>query len=75
MEDTAEAIANLTRERWEANAEYWVRVIREGRDRYRTDLTDAAVLDAVGACPACASSTPTAARATWPVGSPPWART
>jgi 2-polyprenyl-3-methyl-5-hydroxy-6-metoxy-1,4-benzoquinol methylase len=50
VEDTAEAIANLTRERWEANAEYWVRVIREGRDRYRTDLTDAAVLDAVGPC-------------------------
>ncbi|MBE1530591.1 class I SAM-dependent methyltransferase [Actinomadura algeriensis] len=48
MEDTAEAIANLTRRRWEDNAEYWVRVIRERRDRYRTELTDAAVLDAIG---------------------------
>lgn len=50
MEDTAQAIANLTRERWEANAQYWVKVIRERRDRYRTELTDKAVLDAVGAC-------------------------
>ncbi len=50
MEDTAQAIANLTRERWEANAQYWVKVIRERRDRYRTELTDAAVLGAVGPC-------------------------
>ncbi|URN06176.1 class I SAM-dependent methyltransferase [Actinomadura madurae] len=50
MEDTAQAIANLTRERWEANAQYWVKVIRERRDRYRTELTDTAVLDAVGPC-------------------------
>lgn len=50
MEDSAQAIANLTRERWEANAQYWVKVIRERRDRYRTELTDAAVLDAVGPC-------------------------
>ncbi|WP_165975903.1 class I SAM-dependent methyltransferase [Actinomadura rubrisoli] len=50
MEDTARAIANLTRERWESNAQYWVKIIREGRDRYRTELTDAAVLDAIGPC-------------------------
>ncbi|TDB89748.1 class I SAM-dependent methyltransferase [Actinomadura sp. 7K534] len=50
MEDTAQAIANLTRERWEANARYWVKVIRERRDRYRTELTDGAVLDAIGPC-------------------------
>lgn len=50
MEDTAQAIANLTRERWEANAQYWVKIIRERRDRYRTDLTDGAVLDAIGSC-------------------------
>ncbi|TDC88261.1 class I SAM-dependent methyltransferase [Actinomadura sp. 7K507] len=50
MEDTAQAIANLTRERWEANAQYWVKVIREHRDRYRTELTDRAVLDAIGPC-------------------------
>jgi ubiquinone/menaquinone biosynthesis C-methylase UbiE len=50
VEETAEAIAHLTRERWEANADYWVKVIREGRDRYRTELTDAAMLDAIGPC-------------------------
>jgi len=48
--ETSRALANLTRARWEANADYWVTVIRERRDRYRTELTDAAVLDAVGPC-------------------------
>ncbi|MFI0354913.1 class I SAM-dependent methyltransferase [Actinomadura sp. 9N407] len=42
--------AKLTRERWEANADYWVKIIRERRDRYRTELTDKAVLDAIGPC-------------------------
>jgi 2-polyprenyl-3-methyl-5-hydroxy-6-metoxy-1,4-benzoquinol methylase len=42
--------ARLTRERWESNAEYWVRIIRERRDRYRTELTDPAILAAVGPC-------------------------
>ncbi|XVQ09916.1 class I SAM-dependent methyltransferase [Spirillospora sp. CA-255316] len=50
MDDTTRTVAQLTRERWEANAEYWVKIIREGRDRYRTELTDAAVLDAIGPC-------------------------
>lgn len=36
--------------RWEGNAEFWVRIIREHRDRYRTELTDEAVLSAIGAC-------------------------
>jgi SAM-dependent methyltransferase len=36
--------------RWEGNAEYWVRIIRERRDRYRIELTDQAVLAAVGPC-------------------------
>ena len=31
-----------------SNAEFWVRIIREQLDRYRTDLTDAAVLAALG---------------------------
>jgi 2-polyprenyl-3-methyl-5-hydroxy-6-metoxy-1,4-benzoquinol methylase len=31
-----------------SNAEFWVRIIREQLDRYRTDLTDAAVLKALG---------------------------
>jgi len=32
------------------NAEFWVTIIRERLDRYRTELTDAAVLDAIGPC-------------------------
>lgn len=48
VNDASRAVVNLTRERWEANAEYWVKVIRERRDRYRTDLTDRALLDAIG---------------------------
>ncbi|MFC5750571.1 class I SAM-dependent methyltransferase [Actinomadura rugatobispora] len=50
MDETTRTVAQLTRERWEANAEYWVKIIREGRDRYRTELTDQAVLDAIGPC-------------------------
>lgn len=33
---------------WEANASFWIQIIREGRDRYRTELTDPAVMDAIG---------------------------
>jgi 2-polyprenyl-3-methyl-5-hydroxy-6-metoxy-1,4-benzoquinol methylase len=47
---TYQDLAHLTRERWETNTDYWVKVIRERRDRYRTELTDPAVLDAVGPC-------------------------
>ncbi len=50
VDDRARAIADMTRRRWENNSAYWVKVIREGRDRYRTELTDRAVLDAVGEC-------------------------
>lgn len=35
-------------EAWDANAEFWLRIIRDRRDRYRTELTDSAVLDAIG---------------------------
>jgi 2-polyprenyl-3-methyl-5-hydroxy-6-metoxy-1,4-benzoquinol methylase len=35
-------------ETWDANAEFWLRIIREHRDRYRTELTDSAVMDAIG---------------------------
>jgi 2-polyprenyl-3-methyl-5-hydroxy-6-metoxy-1,4-benzoquinol methylase len=45
-----DAGTELTRERWEANAAYWVKIIREGRDRYRTELTDDALVEAVGEC-------------------------
>lgn len=50
MEDPYQDLARLTRERWQANSEYWVKVIRERRDRYRTEVTDPALLDAVGPC-------------------------
>jgi SAM-dependent methyltransferase len=33
---------------YSANAEYWIKIIRGRRDRYRTELTDAAVLAAAG---------------------------
>jgi 2-polyprenyl-3-methyl-5-hydroxy-6-metoxy-1,4-benzoquinol methylase len=33
---------------WDANARFWLRIIREHRDRYRTELTDPAVLNATG---------------------------
>lgn len=36
--------------RWEDNAAFWIRIIREHRDRYRTELTDQAVLEAIGQC-------------------------
>lgn len=32
---------------WDANAGFWLRIIREHRDRYRTELTDPAVFDAI----------------------------
>ena len=35
---------------WDENAGFWLKIIRERRDRYRTERTDAAVLDAVGDC-------------------------
>jgi 2-polyprenyl-3-methyl-5-hydroxy-6-metoxy-1,4-benzoquinol methylase len=35
---------------WEANAKFWITIIRDRRDRYRTELTDAAVLGAIGDC-------------------------
>ncbi len=36
------------RSSYSANAEYWARIIRNGLDRYRTGLTDAAMLEAAG---------------------------
>jgi 2-polyprenyl-3-methyl-5-hydroxy-6-metoxy-1,4-benzoquinol methylase len=50
MDESTRAATSLTRRRWEANADYWVRIIRERRDRYRNELTDVAVLDAIGPC-------------------------
>jgi 2-polyprenyl-3-methyl-5-hydroxy-6-metoxy-1,4-benzoquinol methylase len=34
--------------RWDTNASFWVQIIRENRDRYRNELTDPAMLKAVG---------------------------
>lgn len=35
---------------WDQNADFWVKIIREQRDRYRLELTDDAVLTAVSDC-------------------------
>jgi ubiquinone/menaquinone biosynthesis C-methylase UbiE len=32
------------------NSEFWIKIIRQGLDRYRTELTDAAVLAVIGSC-------------------------
>src|SRR5882762_10163043 len=34
--------------RWDANASFWVQIIREHRDKYRNELTDRAMLKAIG---------------------------
>jgi 2-polyprenyl-3-methyl-5-hydroxy-6-metoxy-1,4-benzoquinol methylase len=34
--------------RWDANAAFWVQIMREHRDRYRNELTNPAVLQAIG---------------------------
>jgi len=46
----APAIPPAAATHWEANADFWLRIIRERRDRYRTELTDEAVLAAAGPC-------------------------
>jgi 2-polyprenyl-3-methyl-5-hydroxy-6-metoxy-1,4-benzoquinol methylase len=33
---------------YNSNADFWVQIIRGNRDRYRTELTNRAVLDAIG---------------------------
>ncbi|MHA3024296.1 class I SAM-dependent methyltransferase [Mycobacterium sp. BMJ-28] len=33
---------------YELNAEYWIKIVREGRDRYQTKVTDPALLAAIG---------------------------
>lgn len=33
---------------WSENSDFWIKIIRENLDRYRTELTDARVLDAAG---------------------------
>jgi ubiquinone/menaquinone biosynthesis C-methylase UbiE len=38
------------RDTYAQNSEFWVTIIRRGLDRYRTELTDAAVLKAIGSC-------------------------
>jgi 2-polyprenyl-3-methyl-5-hydroxy-6-metoxy-1,4-benzoquinol methylase len=34
--------------RWDANASFWVQIIREHRDKYRNELTNPAMLQAIG---------------------------
>src|SRR5258708_15292102 len=33
---------------WDINASFWVQIIREHRDKYRNELTDPAMLKAIG---------------------------
>lgn len=33
---------------WDVNSDFWIQIIRERRDRYRTELTDPAIMNAVG---------------------------
>src|SRR5882724_5096586 len=47
MSDTT-ADAPPRSSRWDANASFWVQIIREHRDRYRNEVTDPAVLHAIG---------------------------
>lgn len=39
---------NDNRDAYNANAEFWVQIIRDQRDRYRMELTNDAVLEAIG---------------------------
>ncbi len=41
------APSTLASRNWETNAAFWIRIIREKLDRYRTELTDNAVLNEV----------------------------
>jgi SAM-dependent methyltransferase len=45
MSDTA---TETRPNRWDTNASFWVQIIREHRDKYRNDLTDPAMLEAIG---------------------------
>jgi ubiquinone/menaquinone biosynthesis C-methylase UbiE len=47
MSDTAAQAPPLP-SRWDQNAPFWVQIIRENRDKYRTELTDPAMLQAIG---------------------------
>lgn len=46
--EAAALTSGSTSDTYARNADFWVKIIREGLDRYRTELTDQAVLDVVG---------------------------
>jgi 2-polyprenyl-3-methyl-5-hydroxy-6-metoxy-1,4-benzoquinol methylase len=46
----AAAVSSPAADWWEGNSDFWVRIIREHRDRHRTELTDQAMLSAIGFC-------------------------
>jgi 2-polyprenyl-3-methyl-5-hydroxy-6-metoxy-1,4-benzoquinol methylase len=48
--DILAATAKDGASQWRDNAAFWVQIIQERRDRYRTELTDQAVFDAIGPC-------------------------
>ena len=45
-EHTGPSVSDLNT--WQENADFWVQIIRGNHDRYRTGLTNAAVLNAIG---------------------------
>ena len=47
MSDTA-AEAPPRSSRWDENASFWVQIIREHRDKYRNELTEPAMIEAIG---------------------------
>lgn len=50
MTDKARMTTLGNQDTYAQNAEFWVKIIRQGLDRYRTELTDAAVFGAIGSC-------------------------
>jgi 2-polyprenyl-3-methyl-5-hydroxy-6-metoxy-1,4-benzoquinol methylase len=44
----SDAATEILPSRWNTNASFWVQIIREHRDRYRSELTDPAILKAIG---------------------------
>lgn len=50
MTDDLPLTAPSAKGAWEENASFWVQIIRDHRDRYRTELTDPAIFDAIGEC-------------------------
>src|SRR5689334_19354445 len=49
-EQVAPDHGHLAPDPWAANAQFWITIIRDKLDRYRNELTDPAMLTAIGPC-------------------------